>query len=73
MRNITSYDTNAVGLISQTYTQWPVWSHSVPRLWINTVIIIMSLASLCHNYMLSSVDCWQYLSVVWVHCLCKLQ
>jgi len=33
----------------------PYWSHSVPRLWINSVIIIMSLASLCHHYMLTVI------------------
>ena len=68
IRNITS--TNAVIPQNHKYTHNRLYlSHSIPRLWVNTVII-MSLASICHHYMLSSVD---NLSVLWVHCLCKLQ
>jgi len=33
----------------------------------------MSLASLCHHYMLTVICRLPYLSVLWVHCLCKLQ
>ena len=52
--NITSM--NAVISQNHKYTHNRLYlSHSVPRLWVNTVIII-SLASLCHHYMLSSVD-----------------
>jgi len=51
---ITSYDTNAV--ISRIYTHSLQYrSHSVPRLWINSVIIIMSLASLSTVYMLTVI------------------
>jgi len=48
IRNITS--TNAVISQNHKYTHNRLYlSHSVPWLWVNTVII-MSLASLCHHY-----------------------
>ena len=48
IRNITSM--NAVISQNHKYTHDRLYlSHSVPRLWVNTVII-MSLASLCHHY-----------------------
>jgi len=53
IRNITSM--NAVISQNHKYTHNRLYlSHSVPRLWVNTVII-MSLASLCHHYMLTVI------------------